>query len=322
MAAGQDSTKPNPFEHVRAEMVADRNVHTPAQPLRVRFSLINTGDDVVDIPVIRDAADQSVTLPLNLVFGEASDPSLVVSYEIDKPTVLRPPSPIEGTAGTLRLAARSSVGVELDLRGIGKLMRYSGTHKVEWKPLGGKISAATIELRTEPRKAAILVTDLGKINIQLAYDTAPRNVENFLELIRQKFYDGLTFHRLVSNYIAQGGSPTAASNGTRPDGRFIGAEFSSQPFETGTVAMALRGSDPNSASCQFFISLARLEELDRKYTIVGTARDDESLRTLQAINEQATNEKDRPLRPLVIRYISLIDIDVIDAPRVEAAIQP
>lgn len=322
-AFAQESRKPNPFEHIRAELVADRSVYTPAQPLVVRFTLINSGDDIVDIPVTRENNDQSVTLPLSLVFGDAGEPSLSVTYNDDS-TVLRPPSPIDGASGTMRLAAKSSVGVEIDLRAANKIMRYSGTHKLEWKPLGEKIAAASIELRTEPRKYAALVTDLGKLNIQLAYDTAPKNVENFLELVRDKFYDGLTFHRLVSNFIVQGGSPTTAGNGTRPDGRFVAPEFTSQPFELGTVAMALRGngSDPNSASCQFFITLARAEELDRKYTIIGTARDEESLRTLQAINEQPTNEKDRPLRPIVIRYIHLVDVDLIAAPKIEAAIQP
>lgn len=316
------AAKPSIFDGLRAELSSDRSQFTPAQPLRVRFVITNTTDAAIEIPTTFVPGEDAATLPLSLIFGDANAGALVVHYENEPAYVLRPASMPDGKAGLLRIPAHGVIGIEIDLRPVDKLMRYSGTHKLEWRPLGGKLETASLEVRTEPRKNAILVTDLGKLNIVLAYDTAPRNVENFLELARTKFYDGTVFHRLVPNFIIQGGSPNSTSTGTRPDGRFLPPEFNKQPFEMGTVAMALRGNDPNSASCQFFIALSREPELDGNYTIIGSARDEESQRTLQALNEQPTNEKDRPLRPIVIRYVSLYDADPPMTRTSEASRQP
>jgi len=316
------SAKLSGLEGLRAELSAERSQFTPAQPLRVRFLLSNTSDSSIEVPAAFALGEDMATLPPSVIYGELSAPSLMVHYENEPAYTLRPANLPEAKPGALRLPPHGVIGVEIDLRPVDKLMRYSGTHKIEWRPFGGKLEPATLELRTEPRKNAILVTDLGKLNIVLAYDTAPRNVENFLELARTKFYDGTVFHRLVPNFIIQGGSPNSGSTGTRPDGRFLPPEFNKQPFEAGTVAMALRGTDPNSASCQFFIALSREPELDGNYTIIGVARDEESQRTLQAFNEQPTNEKDRPLRPIVIRYISLYDAETPMTRSAESARQP
>lgn len=106
----------------------------------------------------------------------------------------------------------------------------------------------------------------GKIVIELYADSAPKTVQNFVKLTREGFYDGLTFHRVIPNFVAQGGDPLG--NGTGDPGYTIPAEFNDRPHVTGAVAMA-RSTDPNSAGSQFYICLAPQPSLDRNYTVFG-----------------------------------------------------
>ena len=106
----------------------------------------------------------------------------------------------------------------------------------------------------------------GRVVIEMRPDLAPKHVSRIKELVRQKFYDGLTFHRVIGGFMAQGGDPNG--NGTGSSGTKIPAEFSDEPHVRGTVSMA-RSSDPNSADSQFFIVLARSDWLDGQYTVWG-----------------------------------------------------
>ena len=113
-----------------------------------------------------------------------------------------------------------------------------------------------------------LLIDLeyGEVAIEMRPDLAPKHVARIKELVQQKFYDGLTFHRVIGGFMAQGGDPNG--NGTGGSGTKIPAEFSDEPHVRGTVSMA-RSSDPNSADSQFFIVLARSNWLDGEYTVWG-----------------------------------------------------
>ncbi len=113
-----------------------------------------------------------------------------------------------------------------------------------------------------------LLIDLeyGEVAIEMRPDLAPKHVARIKELVQQKFYDGLTFHRVIGGFMAQGGDPNG--NGTGGSGTKIPAEFSDEPHVRGTVSMA-RSSDPNSADSQFFIVLARSKWLDGQYTVWG-----------------------------------------------------
>lgn len=307
---------PGPVESLRAEATVERTLFSPSQPALVRFTLFNPTSEPIEIPVLQEGnSPDTITLPRSLIIGTPEQPALFLSYEDRKPVPIRPESRIgnDGTMGILRLAPRASVGAEVDLRGMHRLMRYTGICRVEWQPLGGRVGPANVSFRIEARKDAVLVTDYGKTTFSLQYDQAPHNVENFLELVRQRFYDGKSIHRLIPTFIIQGGSPDGTGTGIRPDGKLVAAEFHDAPFDLGTLAMARKPSDPDSASCQFFISLARLPALDGKYTVIGQARDEESLRTLRQIAELPTDEDGRPLRPLTIRFFTLVDAEAGEA---------
>jgi cyclophilin family peptidyl-prolyl cis-trans isomerase len=314
VAAGiaQDAAEepPEPVQLLRAEATVERTLFRPSQPIWVRFTLFNPTAEPIELPVLRAENDRdAITLPRALIIGTPDTPALFIAYENEKPVAIPPeaPNPGDTRSEVLRLAPRASLGAEIDLCAAHRLLRYSGTYRLEWQPLGGRIEPVSLSFRVEPRKDAVLVTDYGKITFTLMYDKAPRNVENFLELARERFYDGKTIHRIIPGFIIQGGSPDGSETGVRPDGKFVAAEFHDAPFQLGTLAMARKPSAPNSASCQFFISLARLEELDGKYTVIGQTSDEESLRTLQHISELPTNNKGRPTRPLLIRFLTLVD---------------
>ena len=111
-----------------------------------------------------------------------------------------------------------------------------------------------------------LTLNYGQVDIELMPDIAPKHVKRIKKLVRQKFYDGLTFHRVIAGFMAQGGDPNG--NGTGGSGKNIPAEFSDKPHVRGTLSMA-RSSDPNSADSQFFIVFAKAPHLDGNYTVWG-----------------------------------------------------
>jgi peptidylprolyl isomerase len=106
----------------------------------------------------------------------------------------------------------------------------------------------------------------GRVVIQLLPDVAPKTVARIKELAREGFYDGTPFHRVIPNFMAQGGDPTGT--GTGGSGRRLEAEFSAVKHVRGTVSMA-RSSDVNSADSQFFICFAPAPHLDGQYTAFG-----------------------------------------------------
>ena len=113
---------------------------------------------------------------------------------------------------------------------------------------------------------AVLETDKGTIRIKLLPDIAPQTVNSFVFLTRQGYFDGVTFHRVLPGFVAQGGDPTGTGRGG--PGYRLPDEFSDRPIDKGTVAMANTGQ-PNSGGSQFFITYSRQQRLDGKYTVFG-----------------------------------------------------
>ena len=118
----------------------------------------------------------------------------------------------------------------------------------------------------DPENTLLMDLKGGQVVIEMRPDLAPKHVARIKELVRQGFYDGLVFHRVIGGFMAQGGDPLGT--GTGGSGQNIPAEFSDEPHVRGTLSMA-RASDPNSADSQFFIVFARSRFLDGKYTVWG-----------------------------------------------------
>jgi len=120
----------------------------------------------------------------------------------------------------------------------------------------------------DPQKSyvAALETDKGTIRIKLLPDVAPQTVNSFVFLAREGYFDGVTFHRVLPGFMAQGGDPQGTGRGS--PGYNLPDEFSDRPIDRGIVAMANTGA-PNSGGSQFFITYTRQARLDGKYTVFG-----------------------------------------------------
>ena len=106
----------------------------------------------------------------------------------------------------------------------------------------------------------------GRVTIKLRPDLAPNHVERIKELVRDGFYDGVVFHRVIPGFMAQTGDPTGTGSGG--SGQNLEAEFTLTPHVRGTVSMA-RAQSPNSADSQFFIVYDTSSHLDGQYTVWG-----------------------------------------------------
>ena len=127
---------------------------------------------------------------------------------------------------------------------------------------------AAVPPAADPQNTWLLdLSDGGRVTIQLRPDAAPLMVERIKTLTRQRFYDGLVFHRVIDGFMAQGGDPKGDGSGgsTLPD---IKAEFNSLPHVRGSVAAA-RADKPDSANSQFYIVFQPRFSLDQKYTVFG-----------------------------------------------------
>ena len=118
----------------------------------------------------------------------------------------------------------------------------------------------------EPENTLYLELEYGRVVIEMRPDLAPGHVARIKELVRQGFYDGVVFHRVIEGFMAQTGDPTGT--GTGGSGQRLKAEFNSEPHVRGTLSMA-RARNPDSADSQFFIVYAPAPFLDRKYTVWG-----------------------------------------------------
>jgi peptidylprolyl isomerase len=150
----------------------------------------------------------------------------------------------------------------------------------------------------------------GRVTIQLRPDFAPRHVERMKLLARRGFYNGLTFHRVIEGFMAQGGDPKGDGTGGSelPD---IEAEFNGLPHVRGALAAA-RAESPNSANSQFFLMLAPRLSLDGKYTVYG--------RVVSGMNfVDAIERGEPPVNPTRILRASIASDGVAPPTAAEAA---
>ena len=157
---------------------------------------------------------------------------------------------------TLRLCLLSAVAI------MAALPLFSSNNQVQMKD---PAAAST------PR--AIIHTNFGDMTVEFWPDVAPRTVENFLKLSREKFYDGTAFHRVIKGFMIQGGCPNSKVGargvpGTGGPGYMVKAEFNNRAHVKGVLSMA-RSSDPDSAGSQFFVCHGDASFLNNKYTAFG-----------------------------------------------------
>ncbi len=165
---------------------------------------------------------------------------------------------------------------------------------------------------------ATLTTNHGDITIKLFGNHAPATVRNFVELATGqkeyadpqtqqpttgRFYDGLTFHRVIDGFMIQGGCPRGDGRGG--PGYQFQDEFHPELQFDRPYLLAMANAGPNTNGSQFFVTLGPTPHLNRRHTIFGEVEDDESRRVVDSIATTATGPMDRPVEPVVIESVTV-----------------
>ena len=151
-------------------------------------------------------------------------------------------------------------------------------------------------------------TSLGTIDVELFPDVAPLTVRNFDSLVGIGFYDGTAFHRVVPNFVIQGGDPNSRDQPEDtwgygdPSQTTVPAEFSSSPHLRGTLSMARRGDDINSSTSQFFICVKDQPQLNGKYNVFGRVIG--GMDVVDTIVKAPRNASDRPLVKISMEIVA------------------
>jgi peptidyl-prolyl cis-trans isomerase B (cyclophilin B) len=190
------------------------------------------------------------------------------------------------------------------------------------------LAVGTTQLAAEEKKerainpsneVAVIKTSEGEMVVQFWNDAAPMTIENFKKLARAGFYDGTSFHRIVKEFMIQGGDPLTkdpkkeSSYGTGGPGYKIKAEFNDHSHERGVLSMA-REPDPNSAGSQFFICLAPVTRLDHEYTTFGKLiKGDDVLGKIgdTPVGRNSGGENSKPAKRVVIESIKIVPADSV-----------
>ena len=164
-------------------------------------------------------------------------------------------------------------------------------------------------MSTDIQEVAVITTSEGEMTVEFWPDVAPKTVENFKALARQGFYDGTCFHRVIKDFMIQGGDPLTkdpakeGSWGTGGPGHRIKAEFNDRHHDRGVLSMA-RSQDPDSAGSQFFICHGNPRFLDRQYTAFGKVIKGEEV--LEKIATAPTHPPDRPNNRMNVESIKIV----------------
>jgi peptidyl-prolyl cis-trans isomerase B (cyclophilin B) len=164
------------------------------------------------------------------------------------------------------------------------------------------------------KEVAVIKTTEGEMAIELWPDVAPKTVENFKTLAKKGFYDGTAFHRVIKDFMIQGGDPLTKDPkkesqwGTGGPGYSIKAEFNDRHHDRGVVSMA-RSQDPDSAGSQFFICHGNPRFLDHQYTAFGKLIKGDDV--LEKIATAPTHAPDRPNTRIGVDSIRIVPADSV-----------
>lgn len=164
-----------------------------------------------------------------------------------------------------------------------------------------KFTPEEVQKMSETR--AVIETKFGNIELKFFPEVAPNHVNNFLDLAKKGFYDGSAFHRVIPEFMIQGGDPNSKSpdrskHGTGGPGYTVKAEFNNKSHKRGTLSMA-RASHPDSAGSQFFICVADSPFLDRQYTVFGEVTS--GLEVADRIVSQPRDKADNPIERIEMK---------------------
>ena len=179
---------------------------------------------------------------------------------------------------------------------------------------------------TGKHHAEIVIAEYGKLELELDADVAPITVTNFVNLVKKGFYNGLTFHRIMSGFMIQGGDPNG--DGTGGSEETIKGEFKSNGVENtmshkrGVISMARTQNDPDSASSQFFIVQADSDFLDGDYAAFGKVTAgmdivDKICQSVQPIDNNGTVPADQQPKITAIKVIdenTIVKVHLHDSP--------
>lgn len=177
----------------------------------------------------------------------------------------------------------------------------------------------TKPMNPSANEVALIKTSEGDMVIQFWKDAAPNTIENFKKLARAGFYKGTIFHRIVKDFMIQGGDPLSKDSskedryGEGGPGYKIKAEFNDHPHERGVISMA-REPDPNSAGSQFFICLASLPRLDHQYTTFGKLiKGHDVLEKIgdTSVTRNSVGEMSKPTKRVVIEKIDIVPAESV-----------
>lgn len=159
-------------------------------------------------------------------------------------------------------------------------------------------------------EVAVIKTTEGDMVVEFWPDVAPGHVENFKKLAKQGFYDGTCFHRVIKDFMIQGGDPLTKDPkmegrwGTGGPGYQIDAEFNDKHHDRGVLSMA-RSSDPDSAGSQFFICHGNPRFLDKQYTAFGKVIKGDDV--LEKIGTTPTRPQDRPVKRMGVESVKIVE---------------
>lgn len=151
---------------------------------------------------------------------------------------------------------------------------------------------------------AIFETSMGTFKAELFQDKVPMTAKNFVDLAKKGFYNGLIFHRVIADFMIQGGDPNG--NGTGGPGYKIKDEFNKDLKHSGPGFLSMANAGPNTGGSQFFITLVPCPWLDGKHAVFGMVI--EGLSVVEAIGKVPTDpQNNMPITPVVIKKITIVE---------------
>ena len=150
-------------------------------------------------------------------------------------------------------------------------------------------------------RAAEFKTNLGSFTIELFEDRAPKTTKNFIDLAQKGFYDGVIFHRVIKDFMIQGGDPTGTGRGG--PGYTIPDEFHPELRHSGPGILSMANAGPNTGGSQFFITLEATPWLDGKHAVFGEVTTGADV--VGAIGSTPTARGDRPLQDVVMESVTI-----------------